>query len=425
MKASIKLDHQLVAIEGEHVVNAMLDLDAPAPDVNKERPPLHLALVIDRSGSMHGAKLENTKAAADYLIRRLEATDQMAIVAYDDEVDLVSSLAPVDRDHLRRAVHSISSGGMTNLSGGWLKGVEEVRRAPAGAPRKVILLTDGQANHGIIDSATLVGMAGKIAEEGVGTTTIGYGRDFHEQLLTQMADAGAGKSYFAANAEDAPGIFAAEFADLASLVAQNVSLEIRPTEDVQLLGILNEYPTTAVVGGVQINLGDAYAEENRRVVFQLHIPQMAALGVKKVADLLLRYVSVGETIAAHEITLPIVVNAVTADEAADAAPDQDVLEEVLILKAARAQEEARDLADRGNFDEAQKLLRDSADELRAIAPTSKRAEELFFEADVLDSHSSMAAPATYDAIQSKRMHYDQHRKQRSRRRPPQDPDKQS
>jgi len=425
MKASIKLDHQLVAIEGEHVVNAMLDLDAPAPDVNKERPPLHLALVIDRSGSMHGAKLENTKAAADYLIRRLKATDQMAIVAYDDEVDLVSSLAPVDRDHLRRAVHSISSGGMTNLSGGWLKGVEEVRRAPAGAPRKVILLTDGQANHGITDSATLVGMAGKIAEEGVGTTTIGYGRDFHEQLLTQMADAGAGKSYFAANAEDAPGIFAAEFADLASLVAQNVSLEIRPTEDVQLLGILNEYPTTAVVGGVQINLGDAYAEENRRVVFQLHIPQMAALGVKKVADLLLRYVSVGDSVAAHEITLPIVVNAVSADEAAGAASDQDVLEEVLILKAARGQKEARDLAVRGDFEAAQKLLRDSADELRAIAPTSKRAQELFQEADILDSHSSMAAPGLYDALQSKTWHYDQHRKQRSRRRPPQDPDKQS
>ena len=140
--------------------------------------------------------------------------------------------------------------------------------------------------------------------------------------------------------------------------------------------------------------------------------------------MLLRYVSVGETVATHEITLPIVVNAVTADEAAGAVPDQDVIEEVLILRAARAQEEARDLADRGDFHKAQKLLRGSADELRKIAPTSKRAVELFLEADILDSHSSMAAPTSYDAIQSKRMHYDQHRKQRSRRRPPQDPDKQ-
>ena len=120
MKANIKLDHQLVAVEGEQVVNAMLDLDAPAPGgTNRERPPLHLALVIDRSGSMAGPKLEHTKAAADYLIRRLEASDQMAIVAYDDGIDLVSSLAPVDSDHLRNAVRNIHVGGMTNLSGGW------------------------------------------------------------------------------------------------------------------------------------------------------------------------------------------------------------------------------------------------------------------------------------------------------------------
>ncbi len=100
MKANNKLDHQLVAVEGEHVVNAMLDLDAPAPEKDRKRAPLHLALVIDRSGSMHGPKLKHTKAAADYLIRRIEASDQMAIVAYDDGVDLVASLAPVDRAHL-------------------------------------------------------------------------------------------------------------------------------------------------------------------------------------------------------------------------------------------------------------------------------------------------------------------------------------
>ena len=159
-------------------------------------------------------------------------------------------------------------------------------------------------------------------------------------------------------------------------MAQNVSIEIRPTEDVKLLGILNEYPTTGVGGGVQVNLGDAYAKENRRVVFELHIPEMATLGVKKVADVILRYVSVGDSVATHEATLSIVVNAVSADEARGVAADQDVVEEIVILKAARAQKKARERADRRDFGAARKLLGDSAANLRLIARSSKRAEEL-------------------------------------------------
>jgi Ca-activated chloride channel homolog len=60
------------------------------------------------------------------------------------------------------------------------------------------------------------------------TTTIGFGDDFDEELLLQMADAGRGDAHHAPTPEAAPGIFAKEFEDLVSLVAQNVSVEIRP-----------------------------------------------------------------------------------------------------------------------------------------------------------------------------------------------------
>ena len=418
MKATVRLDHELLAIEGEHTVHAMLELVAPAPEKGKERAPLHLALVIDRSGSMAGPNLEHTKAAAEYLVRRLGPEDELALVTYDDRVEVRASLGTADRDDLMASIASIWPGGTTNLSGGWLKGAEEVGRATGDGVRKVLLLTDGLANVGITDTPTLTNMAKNLRDRGVGTTTIGYGGGFNEELLTAMADAAGGNAYFAASPEDAPGIFAQEFSDLASLVAQNLSVEIRPTEDVKLLGVLNEYPVNPVTGGLQVALGDVYSEENRRVVFELHVPEMAKLGVITVAEVVVRYVSVGDTVATHELKLPMVINMVSADEASKVSPDQEVVEEVVILKAAQAQKEARKRADSGDFDGAQNLLRNSAKELRDLAPNSSRAVELLGEAETLDDHVAFAAPGAWDATSSKEWHYNAHRMNQSRRRKP-------
>jgi Ca-activated chloride channel homolog len=421
MKAEIRLDHQLLAVEGEHTVHAMLELVAPAQEAGKDRVPLHLALVIDRSGSMAGPNLEHTKAAAEYLVRRLGPKDELALVTYDDDVELRASLGSVDQQTLISHIREIWPGGTTNLSGGWLKGVEELGRVTGEGIRKVLLLTDGLANQGITDSPTLVGMATNVRGTGVGTTTVGYGAGFNEELLTGMAEAGGGNAYFAASPEDAPAIFAQEFEDLGSLVAQNLSVEIRPSADVKLLGVLNEYPATGVTGGVQLALGDVYGETNRRVIFELHIPEMVKLGVVQAAEVVIRYVSVGDEVSTHELKLPLMVNMVSADEAAAGAIDQEVVEEVVILKAARAQKEARKRADHGDFEGAQSMLRSSAKELRDLAPHSKRNEELLSEAELLEGGAAAAMPESWDAISSKQMHYNERRMHKSQRRAPRSP----
>ncbi|MDP9327021.1 MAG: VWA domain-containing protein [Actinomycetota bacterium] len=268
LDASLRLDHELLAVERDHRVHCMLELTAPAmPGV--QRRPLHVALVLDRSGSMAGAKLETAKACAAYLARRLGPADQLSIVTFEDEVQLVYPLQDVQHAGLalQHAIAGISPGGMTNLSGGWLKGVEQLRAVPGGTgPRRVLLLTDGQANQGVVDPAQLEAFAKSAGDDGVATTTIGFGEGFDEDLLTAMADAGVGNAHFAASHEEAPGIFAAEFDGLVSLAAQNVSVEVRPGDEVELVGVLNDAPTVAVAGGIQIQLGDAYAEERRRVV---------------------------------------------------------------------------------------------------------------------------------------------------------------
>ena len=300
------------------------------------------------------------------------------------------------------------------------QGVEELGRSAGEGPRKVLLLTDGLANVGVTDPGSLVQMTSRQAEESkVGTTTIGFGEDFDEDLLTAMADAGRGNAHYAPTPDAAPGIFAEEFEGLLSLVAQNVSVEIRMTEDVAFLGILNEFPAVAVPGGVQVSLGDAYADERRRVLFQLHVPRLEALGARRVAEVVLRYVSVGEQIAAHEVTIPVTVNLVSADEAAAAQADHEVTEEVVVLRSARAQEQARSLADGGEFESAKKVLGDAAAELRRVAPASSQAGELLAQAEMLEENLRWMSDDRYQAASRKQMlyHMRSSRGRRKRREP--------
>jgi Ca-activated chloride channel family protein len=296
------------------------------------------------------------------------------------------------------------------------EGRRGARRASGEGARKVLLLTDGLANVGITDRASLVQMTASAAtSKDVGTTTIGFGDDFDEELLLQMADAGRGNAHYAPTPEAAPGIFAKEFEDLVSLVAQNVSVEIRPSDEVQVLGILNEFPSVVVPGGVQFQLGDAFAEEHRRLVFELHVPSLASLGPATVAEVVLRYTSVGEQIAQHEVRVPLVVNLVSTDEAAAQTPDHVVVEEVVILKAARAQEQAREHADAGEFEQARKVLDEASTELRRLAPASAKARELLEQAEALESNRMSMDPMAYGPGSRKQMMF-QARDSRQRRR---------
>ncbi len=416
MDAAVRLDHTLVAMESANAVHAMLELSFPEAPGADERAPLHVALVLDRSGSMAGETLEATKACAAHLVRRLRPDDELAVVAFDDRVTLVAPLAGVDPDRLSAAIDGIWAGGSTNLSGGWLKGLEELGRATGDGPRAVVLLTDGQANVGVIEPARLVAMTSGARGTGALTSTIGFGDGFDEELLSDMADAGGGNAHFAAGPEDAPAIFAEEFDGLASTVAQNVSVEVRPGDDVEVLAVLNDHPATPVPGGLQLALGDAWGGDHRRIVLRLGIPAVAELGPRKVADVCIRWTDVTGVPTLHERTLPVLVNVAPGESIGPDDVDGGVVEEVIVLEAAKAEREARRHADLGDYGTAHALLTSSAEHLRGCAPMSLRAQELLDQAEAMDASSALMSPTTWTARSSKDLHY-RSRKTSRRRKP--------
>ena len=198
------------------------------PSSETQRPPLDLAIVIDRSGSMSGEPLAAAKGAAQNLIRGLGRLDRVAIVTFDEAVDVLLPLASVEnRESICESVAKICSGGSTALFDGWEAGAKQL--LPHVNPTRtsrVILLTDGQANQGLVDEDAIAAKVAELAKAGVTTSTVGLGRGFQETLLGKMADAGAGHSHFGQKPEDLEEGFQEELSLLSATHLRGVEFRV-------------------------------------------------------------------------------------------------------------------------------------------------------------------------------------------------------
>ncbi len=204
-------------------------IQAPLPPAGSvPRQPLHLALVLDRSGSMSGVPLEEARRCARNIIDSLAPGDRAAIFAFDDEVVQVAPLTPAaNKLALATALATIESGGSTNLHGGWRAGADELAAKLAGKDvHRVILLSDGCANAGEQDLEQITLQCKDMAKGGVSTSTYGLGDGFNEVLMLGMAAAGRGNAYYGQTAADLAEPFAAEFALLTSLCARGLVLKV-------------------------------------------------------------------------------------------------------------------------------------------------------------------------------------------------------
>ncbi len=206
------------------------------------RPPLHVAIVLDRSGSMAGTPLDEAKRCARTMIDSLAPDDQAAIYAFDDEITCIAPLQPATgKMGLAAALASIDSGGMTNLHGGWQAGAGDLAdHVTAGAISRVILLSDGAANKGETDLEAIATQCKAFARKGVGTSTYGLGDHFNEALMIAMASAGLGSAYYGQTAADLAEPFATEFALLTHLSARGLVLKVHAPEGV-VVKLRNDY----------------------------------------------------------------------------------------------------------------------------------------------------------------------------------------
>jgi Ca-activated chloride channel family protein len=206
--------------------------DRPA-DLAAPHLPKRLALVVDRSGSMNGQPLEEALRCVTHIASHLTLQDALALVVYDDKVDTLLPLQPMrSADAVTKAVADVQAGGMTNLHGGWLAGSQQLEGGTEQTVSRVILLSDGQANHGETNLTAIEAQCREWLGRGVSTTTVGLGRGFNEDLMIGMARAGGGQNYYGETAADLYDSFDEELALLQAMYLRQVGLKLLPAPGV-------------------------------------------------------------------------------------------------------------------------------------------------------------------------------------------------
>ena len=332
-----------------------------------ERPPLNVSIVLDRSGSMEGEKLERAKQAAEYAVERLGPQDLVSVVVYDDEARVLVPATPArNADRIIREIRSIRSGGSTALFAGVSLGAGEVRRfSDERQVRRVILLSDGLANVGPDSPSELGRLGASLRKEGISVSTIGLGLGYNEDLMARLAFNSDGNHAFVQEPGDLTRIFDAEFNDAASIVASEVDITITCRPGVRPVRIINR--DGDIVGQqIRLRLNQILASQEKYVLVELELPAGRSGSRLPVAEARTSYLDLG---AMQRRTMESSVAVAYSDDQAVllGGVRKDVKEQVVLQLATEENERAVKLADEGRTEEARSVLKATSDTLGRAA----------------------------------------------------------
>jgi Ca-activated chloride channel homolog len=360
IKMSARLSHPYVGI-GQSDVFVTIDLngvDVPGAT----RTPVNLALVIDRSGSMSGFKLQQAKMAARQLVSQLRATDRLAIVHYGGDVKSMDGVfcTETNKEKLLRYIDNIWDEGGTNIGAGLTTGRDVLMASMSDfRVNRLVLISDGQPTEGIQDSSGLVELTRTIRAGGISVTSIGVGTDFNEDLMQALAETGGGAYAFLQDASQLATIFQKDLNQAGTQVAHGVSLTFELPAGRELREVLGYRLAFNDGRRATINLPDFAAGQIERVVARVSVTAGAVGQGFDVTGLKLDYM---DLLKGNPVSSAARLAAMTTDQAdvVWAKRDKDAT-----VYAARAQsavntQAAADALKNGDRAKAQQLLQDNA-----------------------------------------------------------------
>jgi len=383
---TLKADRRLASESRRDTHFVMLRFRAPRLERTTDRPGLNLSLVMDRSGSMAGSKIRLAKQAVGGALERLTSQDRFSVIAYHHDVETLVPSTPATSEGRREAklaVASIHAGGNTALFDGYVRGAEQVAAHLSERDLgKVMLVTDGLANVGLVDPAAIARHVSELRARGVLTSTFGIGSDFNQVLLEKMADAGGGNFYYVEDADQLEDLLTGEVGEALQTVAREVRVIVEHDPDVHVR-LLDAFTVEVRDKGTISRLGPLTSEQIVELLYEVDLPGRGA-GAKTRLSFTIHDAdgALGSPVAVAEF-----VHAADADVEAEEA-DAEVVRRAAQRIRQQASERAYEMNYLGQRDEVRQEVGKVLEYLKKLA---KKHPELADTIDALEADVSMAA----------------------------------
>jgi Ca-activated chloride channel family protein len=375
MRTALDMGAQLLGSDEDRFV--VIDLDAASVE-GAVRQPVHLAVVMDTSGSMDGrGKITHARMAAAELAAQLGPEDTLSLVTFSDRATtLIANGSQDQQARMQALIRGIDPGGGTNVYDGLTQGQQLLASQPRAGVKRVVLLSDGMANLGVTDPVQLAQVAGSLVRDGVTVSGLGLGLDYNEDLLAAMSDAGGGSYHFVDQPGQLSALFAAELAQMGAVVGREVTVDVNLGQGVELVEVYG-YEAAITKDGYQVFLGDLYGGQSRKIVARVRV-SADSVGSFDAATATLSFADVdsatrqqGAAVAGLAVTTDLQqvrasINAGVGEAAATAAAAR------LLEQGARAFDEGDRAGSAARLDEGSELLRElsvryNAPRLNAVA----------------------------------------------------------
>ncbi|MCA1990977.1 MAG: VWA domain-containing protein, partial [Coleofasciculus sp. S288] len=255
-----------------------------------------LCLILDHSGSMDGRPLETVKNAAIQLIEKLNPGDRISVVAFDHRAKVIVKNQMIDDlDTVKKPIQRLSADGGTAIDEGLKLGIEEVAKGKQDTVSQIFLLTDGENEHG--DNRRCLKLAELATDYKITLNTLGFGANWNQDILEQIADVGGGTLSYIERSEQAVEEFSRLFNRVQSVGLTNAYLlfdlmpkirlaELKPVAQVAPDTI--ELPVQKEGERFVVRLGDLMTDAERVILANLYINQLSP-GRQTIANLQVRY----------------------------------------------------------------------------------------------------------------------------------------
>jgi Ca-activated chloride channel family protein len=352
----------LVGADGETYVGVWID--APShPGAIAVQVPIALSLVIDTSGSMEGEKIANARMAAASMLETLSDGDVVSVYAFSNgatEIAPPTVVDPTSRAALMARVQGLVATGGTNMWDGLRAAQAVLAQTPAThSVRRLVLISDGHANIGPSDTASMQNLAANGTEWGIQVSAIGVGLDYDERLLAVLAVQSSGRVYHLQHPAQMAEILREELQLLAQTIGTDAVVEIAPASGVEFLGV-ESLGATLEEGRVRVPIGALHAGQRREILVRARI-DTSAVGARELGQARLQYRDATEGRAVQDRTVALAYEVTDDRSAVEASAAPRVTAMVAARRATEAQLQAAAALERGDVDVAAMQFQFAAD----------------------------------------------------------------